>query len=372
MRKSILFTFVFFATIGFSQNSITFPIKNNPLPTDTLRILMIGNSFTDDVTEYIGEIVQNSGIDQKTCCVYRVTQGGSQLQTWRDKYINNTHVALEKKAGLLSMNITEGTMREILHQDWDVISLQQLSNYSNDISTFSPYLEDLISYIKTDCTNEKVALCWHLTWSYWGGHTAMGPKEYVGWESIVSTVKDMNRTYGIDIIIPSGTAIQNARATELNTGKSLTRDGYHMDYGIGRYIIACTLYESLFQPVYEPHISDILWHPTSINDTMAISARNCATKAVLHMDEAPLENIDTDETYFIFPNPATDSLYIYCISDTETVHFTIHNITGKKMSKGKISTNKLSLIDTSNFPKGIYIIQLKCGKTIKTQRIEKI
>lgn len=371
MKKSILFIFVFWVTIGFSQNT-SFPIKNNSLPTDTLRILMIGNSFTDDVTEYIGEIVQNSGIDPKTCCVYRVTQGGSQLQTWRDKYINNTRVALEKKAGLLSMNITEGTMREILHQDWDVISLQQLSNYSNDISTFSPYLENLISYIKTDCTNKKVALCWHLTWSYWSGHTATGPKEYAGWESIVSTVEDMNQKYGIDIIIPSGTAIQNARATELNTGKSLTRDGYHMDYGIGRYIIACTLYESIFQPVYGTPISDILWHPTSITDTMAVLARNCATKAVLYFDKVPLEILDDDETYFIYPNPATDSLYINCSSDTKTIHLTIHNITGKKMYMRKISTNNNSPIDISNLPKGIYIIQLKYGKTIKTQRIEKL
>ena len=320
---------------GFSQNTITFPINNNPLPTETLRILMIGNSFTDDVTEYIGEIVQNSGIDQETCCVYRVTQGGSQLQTWSDMYINNTHVALEKKAGLLSMNITEGAMSEILHQNWDVISLQQLSNYSNDISTFSPYLEDLISYIKTDCTNEKVALCWHLTWSYWEGHTAAGPKEYVGWESIVSTVKDMNRTYGIDIIIPSGTAIQNARATELNTEKSLTRDGYHMDYGIGRYIIACTLYESLFQPVYGTSISNISWYPTSISETMGMLARNCATNAVLHWDEAEIHNHDyaldswiwaddkeSASVKFICQNDANHVETVDAVVTTDTTHAT--------------------------------------------------
>ena len=64
--------------------------------------------------------MQNSGIDEKTCCVYRVTQGGSQLQTWRDKYKNNVHVSLEKRAGLFSMDITEGTLKEILHQNYSL------------------------------------------------------------------------------------------------------------------------------------------------------------------------------------------------------------------------------------------------------------
>ena len=372
MRCIFTYLLLVFSLIGFAQNPLTLPIINNPLPTDTLRILLIGNSFTDDVTEYIGEIVQNSGIDEKTCCVYRVTQGGSQLQTWRDKYKNNAHVSLEKRAGLFSMDITEGTLKEILHQQWDVVSLQQLSNYSDDITTFTPYLEDLLSYITQDCLNKQVAICWHLTWSYWEGHTAMGPKEFAGWEKIVSAVEQMTKNYGIDIIIPSGTAIQNARATELNTDKSLTRDGYHIDYGVGRYIIACTLYETLFTPVYGKSIENIFWHPQQFSDTIAFQARECAIKAVDDWHKSPLKSSEETSMFFVFPNPITDSVFIYFRSTSETVHCTIHDITGKKVFKEKIATNKVSSIDMSYFPKGLYIIQLKSDSVIKTQRIEKL
>ena len=41
----------------------------------------------------------------------------------------------------------------------------------------------------------------------------------------------------IDFVIPSGTAIQNARTSSL--GDTLTRDGYHLSV-IGRYIAGLT------------------------------------------------------------------------------------------------------------------------------------
>lgn len=333
---------------------------------------MIGNSFTDDVTEYIGEIVKNAGIDERTCCVYRVTQGGSSLQTWRDKYKNNAIVSLVRKAGLLDMDITEGTLQEIIHQKWDVISLQQLSNYTNDVATFSPYLEDILSYIKKDCLNKQVAFCWHLTWSYWSEHTASGPKEYAGWASIVSTVDKMIQKYGIDIIIPSGTAIQNARTTELNTAKSLTRDGYHMDYTIGRYIIACTLFESLFEPVYGTSVYNVTWYPKDVTDFKAGIARDCAIKAVNNWHNATLSQEIGSRDFIIFPNPATECIYIYNDSIPSPIQCSIYDNEGKRIVKEKIHSNGIDSINISRLNRGIYTIQLKCGKIEKTQRIEKL
>ena len=52
------------------------------------------------------------------------------------------------------------------------------------------------------------------------------------------------------MIIPTGTAIQNARTTNLNTPHGLTRDGKHLAYGVGRYVAACTWFEALIAPVY--------------------------------------------------------------------------------------------------------------------------
>ena len=48
----------------------------------------------------------------------------------------------------------------------------------------------------------------------------------------------------LSIIIPSGTAIQYAR--DMSGNPDLTRDGYHLDYIIGRYIASCTWFEAVF------------------------------------------------------------------------------------------------------------------------------
>ncbi|MBR4264653.1 MAG: DUF4886 domain-containing protein [Bacteroidales bacterium] len=332
---------------------------------------MIGNSFTDDATEYIGEIVRHSNINAKKCCLYKATMGESQLQTWENKYKKNVPIVIERKAGLLSMDITEGTLKEIFHQHWDVISIQQLSRYSNNISSFSPYIDNLLSYIKQDCLNDNVAICWHLTWSYWNEYDATGPKGFSGWSSIVSTVDQIIQMYNIDMVIPSGTAIQNARATELNTEKSLTRDGYHMDYGLGRYITACTVYESLFEPFYKQSITDIIWHPQSINDTQAQMARSCVKNAVENWHNAPFIMSDSLE-YSVFPNPTTDSIFVFLKSTDDMISCSIYDINGKRVFKEKIPANNLHVIDISKLQRGTYSIQFKGEKMVKTQRIEKL
>ena len=52
-----------------------------------------------------------------------------------------------------------------------------------------------------------------------------------------------------DYFIPSGTAIRMLRQSPVNNApKDFTRDGYHLDYGAGRYAAACTWYETLVRP----------------------------------------------------------------------------------------------------------------------------
>ena len=57
------------------------------------------------------------------------------------------------------------------------------------------------------------------------------------------------RDCDIDGIIPTGTMLQNLRTTSLNNDLGLTRDGYHMDYGLSRYAASCTVFESIITPL---------------------------------------------------------------------------------------------------------------------------
>lgn len=88
----------------------------------------------------------------------------------------------------------------------------------------------------------------HQTWAYATNANHTGFKNYDQnqmkmYTSIVDAVKKAANLVGIKKIIPSGTAIQNARTSFI--GDHMNRDGYHLDLTIGRYTAACTWFEAL-------------------------------------------------------------------------------------------------------------------------------
>ena len=92
-------------------------------------------------------------------------------------------------------------------------------------------------------------------------------------------------------IIPVGTAIQNLRTSYL--GDTLTRDGYHLSYGIGRYTAALTWFACLTGKAPD----SIDWIPEKHMEFIApnLPAIRQAVKLAL---EKPFEisKVDADET----------------------------------------------------------------------------
>lgn len=236
-----------------SYNSPTF--KNNPFPVykSTLNVLAIGNSFTDDPTAYLDDLVISSGIDRTKLCLYVGVIGGSSLQTWSEKYNSNETVEITRKVGLASVSTTSGTLKQIFSQDWDIVVLNQLSSLAINYGSLNPHLKNIRSFIRQDCTNQKVCIAWQSVWSYYKDYTD-NPKGIIGWSNLCSVTKEQINKDGVDIIIPTGTAIQNARGSSLNTAHDITRDGHHLAFGIGRYIAACTWFQVLFSPIFNINI----------------------------------------------------------------------------------------------------------------------
>ena len=89
----------------------------------------------------------------------------------------------------------------------------------------------------------------HQTWAYDHTSTHKDFHRYDNYQmtmykDIVDAVFKASELTGIKTIIPSGTAIRNARTTPLVD--TITRDGYHMHKPVGRYIVACTWFEKIF------------------------------------------------------------------------------------------------------------------------------
>ena len=109
-----------------------------------MKVLSIGNSFSQDAQRYLHSIAKNNGVDLQTVNLYI---GGCSLRT---HYLN---VLGDKQAYDLEFNgVSTGvkvSIRQVLESvEWDVITLQQVSNLSFNQESYSPYVQEVLSYVK--------------------------------------------------------------------------------------------------------------------------------------------------------------------------------------------------------------------------------
>ena len=233
--------------------------KNNPLPIgkDTIRVLAIGNSYTLDALSYTWVIANTAGLDDAVYCIYAVTAEGASLQQWASMYAADKPVSMIKMAGSLLMPQKTGTLRQLLAQNWDVVTIQQNSTNQIYYHTFRPYIRQLIDGIRQSCPNPNVAIAYQMSWSYGNGYKFTGPTGEERWKIICDVAQMQIKRDGIDIIIPCGTAIQNARNTSLETARDLTRDGTHLCYGVGRYVAGVCWLQSIIAPIYHLNLKGV-------------------------------------------------------------------------------------------------------------------
>lgn len=216
---------------------------------DTLKVLAIGNSFSEDAVEqYLHELAEAAG---KPIIIANMYIGGAPLSLHWENAQQDKAAYSYRKIGIDGKKaIEEGvSIRKALNdEDWDYVSLQQASPFSGRFDSYVEPLTALHRYIDS-VTAGSVKHIWHQTWAYAPNSTHEGFANYNRsqdemYQAIMDASERAGKLVRIDLLIPSGTAIQNARNTFL--GDDLTRDGYHLDLRIGRFIAACTWFESLF------------------------------------------------------------------------------------------------------------------------------
>lgn len=203
----------------------------------SLKVLAVGNSFSVDAMEYVYQIAKEVGYEE--IVLGNLYIGGCSLQT---------HAAnLRSKAkGYTYYYNTDGTWKsrgsnlatEIGAEEWDYISIQQVSGDSGRPETYEPYLTQIIDFIKEYAPNAEIF--WHMTWAYpidsdYSSFKNYGYNQTTMYNAIVSTVKTLILPRDeISFVIPTGTAVQNVRTSYF--GDNLSRDNLHLSYDVGRYI----------------------------------------------------------------------------------------------------------------------------------------
>lgn len=218
-----------------------------------MKVLSIGNSFSDDAHSWLHQIANSAGDDLYCVNLYI---GGCPLE----RHYNNINLFIsdnnERNYDLEVNGVFTGEKASInetlLHENWDVITLQQVSHLSGIKETFEPYLNYIYNYVKKAVPNAEIF--WHETWAYEIDSTHSGFAEYGNnQKTMYERVKRVNtyfaEKYGMRII-PVGDAIQYARENisefdYKNGGLSLNRDAFHLSNGYGRFIAGLVWYKTL-------------------------------------------------------------------------------------------------------------------------------
>lgn len=246
-----------------------------------LRILTIGNSFSDDTMQYVYQIAKDLGVEKVS--LGNLYIGGCSLAT------HASNAAADKAAYEYRTNTsgTWSTVKEykmsdaIKSQDWDFISLQQASGSSGIESTYSS-VAYMIKYVQKLAPNAK--LVWNMTWAYQQNTThsdfpKYGSDQMKMYNAILNAVASKIKTNDNFVyIVPNGTAIQNARTSYI--GDHITRDGYHLSYDFGRYIAGLTFISKLTGLSVE----NVGFAPEGVDENKKLIAIESAMNAIASPD----------------------------------------------------------------------------------------
>lgn len=279
---------------------------DNILLKPNLKVLDIGNSYTDDATNMLPTITAASGSDVSDLCLYKAIRGGASFKHWYDIYHDQDYdksYSISKVLGGINANITTGSrngadgslFRQALENEtWDIIIIHQVSTYAPYYDEWSTidnggYLKELLSIIEDKQPQAMIGFL--LVHSYWDGYSRNKEQSsYLRWQLIANSVQRLCEDYDISFVIPYGTAVENLRASSLNNEYDLTRDGTHCGLGLCRYTAACCYYESLIAPRtgisvmgntarYDASSADTTYPGVSVTDDNAIIAQKAAILA---------------------------------------------------------------------------------------------
>ena len=244
-----------------------------------LKVLAIGNSFSEDgIENYLYDLAKADG---KKIIIGNMYIGGASVELHVKNSREDKTAYAYRKIGLDGEKVATKDVsisKAIADEEWDYISLQQASPFSGQYDVIMNDLPELIKYVNS-LKKPHTKLLYHQTWAYQHDSDHKGFANYDNSQSkmytaIANTTKRISKIKDFDMVIPAGTAIQNARTS--SQGDTYTRDGYHLELTYGRFTAACTWYEKLFGI----DVRKNSYKPEKVTDNQAKIAKQAAHKAV--------------------------------------------------------------------------------------------
>ena len=239
-----------------------------------MKVLAIGNSFSNDAMRYLHAIAKADGEELKTVNLFI---GGCPLSRhYANMHNDAADYDFEYNGERTGIKVS---IKQALQSDvWDVVTLQQASSQSVNYDTFQPYLNVVADYVKIHAPKAKLMI--HQTWAYEEGSKRL--IQEMGYKKQCEMFADLKNAYqkaaedlGGVAQIPCGAVFQDLIRSGIG---NLHRDTFHASLGIGRLALGYTWYERLTGKSCVGNVFADTDEPVSMADRTVI--QNCVHKVV--------------------------------------------------------------------------------------------
>ncbi len=206
-----------------------------------IKVLSIGNSFSQDAQRYLHKLAEIEGVSMKCVNLYI---GGCSLRMHYMNMIDDKYSYFLEYNGE-NTGLLVSIAQALKSDNWDYVTLQQVSHESPFFDSYIPYISALAEYVKKYSPKSK--LIFHQTWAYEAGSDRLTNE--LGYSDphdmlvdIIDAGKKAAELINADGIIPCGELMMKAIDSGLGP---LHRDTFHAERGLGRYILALAWFMKL-------------------------------------------------------------------------------------------------------------------------------
>jgi hypothetical protein len=190
-----------------------------PVAGKTVKVLTVGNSFAKDATTFLPQMAEAAGHD---FLLFRANPGGCSMEKHAG-WIAEHELDPESPKGRPypadfspeRVDVSVGKMyslAEILAaEEWDFVTIQQVSNLSFKEKSFEPYAETIINCIRENAPGAEIVI--HQTLAYREDYPGFASGKFTQQKmfgGLESNYRKLAEKYALRVI-PVGKAFQNAR-----------------------------------------------------------------------------------------------------------------------------------------------------------------
>lgn len=213
-----------------------------------MRLLTIGCGRAIDANSLLLSQMATATGKKLVICNLSIPQASFKTHLNNIKQESNSYAYQRVSVEGNSNTQKDQDLRKVIEEEnWDFIALEEATEMAGMANGYQTFLPQLAQAIKSLATNPNVKVLLHQTWAY--AKTARNPTfasygndQKKMFDSITNAV--MQGKPHVDMVIPTGTAIQNGRTSYL--GDKVLKDDIDLDPITGRYIAALSWYETLF------------------------------------------------------------------------------------------------------------------------------